>query len=624
MSNDRSRDKSQGGTPHDETGVTRRDFLVGGSSLVGASLLAANVKRAEAQQPAPTASIPSAPPKAPPGGYNILLVFVDQERFFEGGYPFPVPGRERLMREGVTFTHHENNSNVCTSSRSVVYAGFHMQQTRMFDNLGLPWTEGLSLDAGLGTLGSLLTEAGYYSAYKGKWHLSDKLDQVVNPKDLGLQPTVELHKIMESYGFKDYHGIGDVIGKSQGGFMYDSVTTGQAINWLRSTAQELKAAGKPWFMALNLVNPHDVMMIDTDEPGQSVQWKGSLNDGGVSMNPSQPPDHKNYRARWDDVPLPASRHQPWNEPGRPAAHLEYQKCRATIEGQFPDEDRRWRKLQNFYFNCIRDCDTHVVRVLDELDSLGLTDKTIIVFTADHGELGGHHQMHGKGSSVYRQQMHVPLVIKHPAYPGGKQCAAMTCHLDLAPTLLGLTGLPASRRASLLGKRKGKDASGLLVAPERATPHAVRDASLYCYSMLLYADANFLAQVGAVMARKDLTAEAKEVACSKLSPDVTKRSAIRAINDGRYKFARYFSLKQHNTPTSMAELSKYNDLELFDLQNDPDEMHNLAFDLKRNGVLVMAMSEKLNALIAEEIGIDDGSYLPQRELKGWGMRHVIVE
>jgi len=59
-----------------------------------------------------------------------------------------------------------------------------------------------------------------------------------------------------------------------------------------------------------------------------------------------------------DYPLPANRHQPLNELGRPAAHQEYQNARAVMEGQFPDEDRRWRKLLD-YFNCIRDNDQHL-------------------------------------------------------------------------------------------------------------------------------------------------------------------------------------------------------------------------------------------------------------------------
>ncbi len=74
-----------------------------------------------------------------------------------------------------------------------------------------------------------------------------------------------------------------------------------------------------------------------------------------------------------------------------------------MEGQFPDEDRRWRKLLDYYFNCIRDNDQHLEAILNELDNLQLTQNTIIVFTADHGELGGSHQMHGKGSSVIKSR-----------------------------------------------------------------------------------------------------------------------------------------------------------------------------------------------------------------------------
>ncbi len=55
-----------------------------------------------------------------------------------------------------------------------------------------------------------------------------------------------------------------------------------------------------------------------------------------------------------------------------------------MEGQFPDEDRRWRKLLDYYFNCIRDNDQHLEAILNELDNLQLTQNTIIVFTADHG------------------------------------------------------------------------------------------------------------------------------------------------------------------------------------------------------------------------------------------------
>ncbi|RXY61079.1 phosphatase, partial [Klebsiella pneumoniae] len=109
--------------------------------------------------------------------------------------------------------------------------------------------------------------------------------------------------------------------------------------------------------------------------------------------------------------------QPLDEPGRPAAHKEYQNARAVMEGQFPGEHRRWRKLLDDFFTCIRDNDQHLEAVLNELDNLQLTQNTSRVLTADRGELGGSHQMPGKGCSVCKGRIYLPRILLQPAYPG---------------------------------------------------------------------------------------------------------------------------------------------------------------------------------------------------------------
>ena len=78
--------------------------------------------------------------------YNILFILTDQERYFDpSALPpgYALPGRERLQRRGVTFTNHHINSAVCTSSRSVIYTGQHIQHTKLFDNLDYPWSNNL-------------------------------------------------------------------------------------------------------------------------------------------------------------------------------------------------------------------------------------------------------------------------------------------------------------------------------------------------------------------------------------------------------------------------------------------------------------------------------------------------
>ena len=91
-------------------------------------------------------------------------------------------------------------------------------------------------------------------------------------------------------------------------------------------------------------------------------------------------------------------------------------------------------------------------------------------------------------------------------------------------------------------------------------------------------------------------------------------AIRSIWDGRYRFSRYFSPIRFNTPGSLEELFEKNDVEVYDRHNDPEEMNNLAIDPKRNGDLILALNQEANRRIAEEVGEDNGHFLPIRDGK----------
>ena len=98
------------------------------------------------------------------------------------------------------------------------------------------------------------------------------------------------------------------------------------------------------------------------------------------------------------------------------------------------------------------------------------------------------------------------------------------------------------------------------------------------------------------------------------PNFRHRRGIRSVFDGRYRFSRYFSPIECNTPTGFEALIAQNDLELYDLQDDPDEMANLAASPKAHSALIMAMNAKLNARLAEEVGDDNGLFLPIRNGK----------
>lgn len=150
-------------------------------------------------------------------------------------------------------------------------------------------------------------------------------------------------------------------------------------SWLRGKGRELAAEGKPWFLAVNLVNPHDVMFYDTDAPGSPVQAKRGLTH--VARDPVDPL----YAKQWDFT-LPPNHMQPLDAPGRPPAHRDFLRSHDALVGSIPNEETRWRRRHNYYLNCLRDVDRNIATVLAELDASGLADRTIIILTADHGDL----------------------------------------------------------------------------------------------------------------------------------------------------------------------------------------------------------------------------------------------
>jgi len=178
-------------------------------------------------------------------------------------------------------------------------------------------------------------------------------------------------------------------------------------------------------------------------------------------------------------------------------------------------------------------------------------------------------------------------------------------------VLGLAGVSDDQRRKIAPQLKGKDFSSALASPESASSNDVRKSALYNYNMWLYQDAELMDKVYEAKVNGQ---SPKELG---LAPNLTNRGAIRSVTDGRYRYSRYFSPLQHNMPSSMEQIFEYNDIELFDLQADPNETQNLAVDTKANGDLLLAMNQKLADVINAEVGDDDGSFLPENQ-DGWAI------
>jgi arylsulfatase A-like enzyme len=202
------------------------------------------------------------------------------------------------------------------------------------------------------------------------------------------------------------------------------------------------------------------------------------------------------------------------------------------------------------------------------------------------------------------------MIVHPAYPGGASTKAVSSQIDLVPTLLALTGKPAEAVARASGGLKGRDLSKVLSTPEQASATTMRPAALFNYNMFSYLDAKWFGPMVRTLVAKEPPAE-KMAKLVTLQPDWRNRGVIRSIFDGRYRFSRYFSPLEFNRPTTYEELVAKNDLEVYDHQEDPQEARNLAQDGKAKADLMMALNATLNGRIDEEVGVDDGRFLPIR-------------
>jgi arylsulfatase len=522
---------------------------------------------------------------------NVLLVVSDQERF-DLPEALPLPGHERLRAQGTTFTNWHVNTTPCSPSRSNLYFGRHTQHTGMIVNLGV--YPDPQLPPSMPSLGHHFRAGGYATAYKGKWHLSP----LAAHYELTYGRYPSSRDALEPFGFSDYNADGDPHGATWTGYRVDGQIASEAARWLH---EQGRRSDKPWLLAVNFVNPHDVMYVAT-----SAAQVASRRHRDYLAPLAPPPVDGLYRAGWD-LPLPASRgddlaRKPW-------AHRNYREFCDAAYGALEGGDTAWRAYQDYYFNCIRDVDRHLVTVLDALESAGLADSTVVVYTSDHGEMAGAHGLRQKGPFVYQENTRVPFVVRHPDVAGGRRTEALGSAVDLIPTLLELAGFDA---AQLLGQHP--QLAGVSVAPAVADPAArtERDARgiLFNYNVTHYLDTAF----AMTLLDHGVTADRRMPLRALLAgvrpwPRLDNPALFRGIHTGRFKFARYFRPTDHQRPRDWEALTRHHELELYDLQADPGERDNLAHDPAPQRERVLELNARLDALLAREVGEDLGDELP---------------
>jgi Sulfatase len=173
----------------------------------------------------------------------------------------------------------------------------------------------------------------------------------------------------------------------------------------------------------------------------------------------------------DSIPeVPEAPSQSDSFAGRPDCQRQFKEVWPQV--LYPQAaDGGYRRLYHFLQSLV---DAAIMRVLDALESHGLADDTIVVFTSDHGDLlGAHGGLMQKWHNAFDEAVHVPLLISGPGIDtSAGDVQIPTSHLDLLPTLLGLVGADVEEAAHIVSRHHvetqplvGRDLTGLLAGSQ---------------------------------------------------------------------------------------------------------------------------------------------------------------
>ena len=362
---------------------------------------------------------------------NVLLVISDQLHHAAfgaaGNGVVQTPNIDRLAREGVRFENALCPTPFCSPTRASLMTGLYPHQHRVIKNAA---AGSAGLDPSLPTTEQALLDEGYVARQFGKWHLGEKTNVPAYADDAEL-----------TYR-KYFSAVGEKLGKPTDGpisrvgrpiFATEAVKTanakydgkGPSNTWIgrtdvpvdhteeawiadRAIASLRETGSKPFFMTVSFPAPHALWVIN--EPYYSL--------------------HDRSR-----IPLPENRHTV-QDVDRETSPYRF--------GQLLGDDGM-REYLGVYYGMVSMMDANLGRILDELQRLGLEKDTLVIFTADHGDMQGGHGMYDKVSySMYEETTRVPLLLRLPGrIPAGRTLQTQAGSCDVSPTILDYLGLPES-------------------------------------------------------------------------------------------------------------------------------------------------------------------------------------
>jgi arylsulfatase A-like enzyme len=261
---------------------------------------------------------------------------------------------------------------------------------------------------------------------------------------------------------------------------------------------------------------------------------------------------REYLDRYDPDALPVPIGEPGGLAGKPPIQAEASRksYAGFARGFAAYSPAELRETVRAYYAMVTLVDDETRRILDTLAALGLADDTVVVFTSDHGEMLGDHRLMLKGPMLYEPAVRVPLIVRWPGrLPAAARRDDIVEWIDLCPTFLDLAGLPplpGNQGLSLLPLARGE-----------------RAAATRGWALCEYRDSGH-----------------------PYDPPVH----VTMLRRGRHKLNVY-----HGSPATVRDRTG----ELYDLENDPDELHNLWDDPAAAAVRAELERFLLDVLVATE-------------------------
>ena len=344
---------------------------------------------------------------------NILFICTDQHsgQMLMGGpgreVPVRTPNMARLAAKGVYFRNVYCGSPVCAPGRAALMTGRFASDVDSYGNTTV-------FQGGVPTWGNYLRDAGYTCWATGKLDLAaDKdlgFEQVQTNHGHYVHPDItELFRRPMCYRIDERELVDGAATEAKEG---DQEKLERGLAWIKAQ----KGSGKPWAAYIGLNIPH---------PPFAAPKKY------FDMYPPK------------DVPLPNI------PPGYlDNLHLVFQNLRDFSMISTPISEERIRRARSAYYGMITKFDDYLGRVLDELEQQGTLKDTVIIYTADHGEMLGEHGLWLK-RALYEGAARIPLFMAGAGLPEGKVIDTPVSSVDLTATLLDLGGVP--RQQGLRGR-----------------------------------------------------------------------------------------------------------------------------------------------------------------------------